>query len=172
MLNRKQARLLRLLQEAADHGRTMSYQELLVPMEVSSRSNIQRIVVSLIERGFLTWSAAPRRLVVMRRIRSITEGIPVSSDPIVLFIHGYQIANDGVSPSVREIRERFGFTFDTVQSKMIELERSGEISRTIAGTSPAKRSDRFIYVTKKPSDQTKGMRHEQLSAGAAAGPVQ
>lgn len=152
MLSRRQARLLRILEEASDHGRRMSYQALLQPMGALSRSNIQRVVLSLIERGFLAWSSAPRRLTVIRRLSSITVGEPASDDPVVLFIHEHQRASDGVSPSVREIRERFGFTFNGVQSRMIELERAGAIVRKNGGEETGRRGARFIYVVKKDRD--------------------
>lgn len=148
MLNRRQAALLRMVQDAIDRGHDMTHEEMKSGLGLKSRSTVSQIVTSLMGRGFLSWSTQGRRhLAVVRRIETIFEGVPAIEDPIVAFIHRYQMENDGVSPSMREVADGMGSSLVTTHRRIDALTRRGYLERP-AGDGDEQKRQRMMRVVK------------------------
>lgn len=150
MLTTRQAQLLRILQDAEDRGETLNYEDLIRRIGLNSKGNIQRISEGLVQRGFLRRTNRRPPLQVIRRIESIHAGEPKSRHPLVAAIHAHQKANDGASPSIREMQRMMNHgSPGTIHRALIDLEREGAIFRG----ADARARPHMIEIAKKDPDR-------------------
>lgn len=129
MLTVSMSRILGIIEtRIACDGIAPSIEEIMADAGYAGKGVIAGIIGRLVERGFITRTRKPRSIVVLRTRADVHAGIPVSDDPMVLFIHDHQRRNGGCSPSYREMCQALGVSStNMIHRHLARLEREGSV---------------------------------------------
>jgi SOS-response transcriptional repressor LexA len=146
MLTSKQATLLVAIEGLVERGIEPTNERIAEATGVQGRHGPSRGLALLAKRGFVGRKGR-RKLVVLKSSASIYEGEPASDDPIALFVHEHQKANDGATPSTRAIMKAVGM--NSTSRICRELERLHAQGAITWAEDDQGRMRNAIHVTKR-----------------------
>ena len=119
---------MRVIQDMTDAGLVPTYREIKDRLGYGSTNVVYNIVTTIVEKRYLSRNPHDGVITILRRLEEETAGEPKSQDPLVLFIHRYQIEHDGASPSFRAISQGMDIrSFSMLRRKMAALVDAGDI---------------------------------------------
>jgi len=155
MLTPVLSQVMLAIEELVRNGMKPSLRTLTEMTGRKAHSNVSRNVDMLVERGFVSRNASDSAITPIRTIAEEIAGVPVSEDPLVLFVDRHQKMNDATTPSYRQICHELGIASKSeINRRITELILKGHIRIPPIGDKI--KINRCLHVVKEHEFATPG----------------